>query len=35
MASVRKNGVLELRHVNKLVMEVLEMTGFAGLLKIV
>ena len=35
MASVRKNGVLELRNVNKLVMEVLEITGFAGLLKIV
>ena len=35
MASVRKNGALELSHVNKLVMEVLEMTGFAGLLKIV
>ena len=34
MAAVRKNGVLELRHVNKLVMEVLEMTGFSGLLKI-
>ena len=35
MAAVRKNGVLELSHVNKMVMEVLEMTGFAGLLKIV
>ena len=35
MACVRKNGELELRHVNKMVMEVLEMTGFAGLLKIV
>ena len=35
MATVRKNGVLELSHVSKLVMEVLEMTGFAGLLKIV
>ena len=35
MASVRKNGALELSHVNKLVMEVLEMTGFSGLLKIV
>lgn len=34
MAAVRKNGALELRHVNKLVMEVLEMTGFSGLLKI-
>lgn len=35
MASVKKNGELELSHVNKLVMEVLEMTGFAGLLRIV
>ena len=35
MAEVKKNGALELSHVNKLVMEVLEMTGFAGLLKIV
>ena len=35
MASVRKNGALELSHVNKMVMEVLEMTGFAGLLRIV
>ena len=35
MAAVKKNGVLELSHVNKMVMEVLEMTGFAGLLKIV
>ena len=35
MATVKKNGALELSHVNKLVMEVLEMTGFAGLLKIV
>ncbi len=35
MAAVRKSGTLELRHVNKMVMEVLEMTGFAGLLKIV
>ena len=34
MASVSKNGVLELHHVNKLVMEVLEMTGFVGLFKI-
>ena len=34
MAVVRKNGELKLSHVNKLVMEVLEMTGFAGLLKI-
>jgi anti-sigma B factor antagonist len=35
MATVKKNGVLELHHVDKMVMEVLEMTGFAGLLKIV
>lgn len=35
MAAVKKNGVLELSHVNKMVMEVLEMTGFTGLLKIV
>lgn len=35
MASVRRNGALKLSHVNKMVMEVLEMTGFAGLLKIV
>ena len=35
MAAVRKNGVLELSNVNILVMEVLEMTGFSGLLKIV
>ena len=35
MACVKKNGVLELSHVNKMVMEVLEMTGFSGILKIV
>lgn len=35
MATVKKNGVLELHHVDKMVMEVLEMTGFSGLLKIV
>lgn len=35
MASVKKNGVLQLCHVNKMVMEVLEMTGFSGLLTIV
>ena len=35
MAAVKNNGALELSHVNKMVMEVLEMTGFAGLLKIV
>ena len=35
MAMVKKNGTLELSHVNKLVMEVLEMTGFSGLLNVV
>ena len=35
MATVRKSGDLELRYVNKMVMEVLEMTGFSGLLRIV
>lgn len=35
MAMAKKNGSLELKNVNKLVMEVFEMTGFAGLLKIV
>ena len=35
MAAVQKNGELQLSHVNKLVMEVLEMTGFSGLLTIV
>lgn len=35
MTMVKKAGGLELKNVNKLVMEVFEMTGFAGLLKIV
>ena len=35
MAAVRKNGTVELSHVNKMVMEVLDMTGFSGLFKIV
>ena len=35
MAAVKKNMTLELSHVNKMVMEVLEMTGFSGLLTIV
>ena len=35
MAAVKKNGSLQLSHVNKMVLEVLEMTGFSGLLKIV
>lgn len=30
----KKNGTLALTHVRKMVMEVFEMTGFAGLLKI-
>lgn len=30
----KKNGELTLTNVNKMVMEVFEMTGFAGLLKI-
>ena len=30
----KKNGELVLTHVNKMVMEVLEMTGFAGLLSV-
>ena len=29
----KKNGEVVLTHVNKMVMEVLEMTGFAGLLR--
>ena len=35
MACVKRNGELELSRVNKMGMEVLDMTGFAGLLKIV
>ena len=31
----KKGGVLELKQVNRMVMEVFEMTGFAGLLKFV
>lgn len=34
IAMRKKGGELTLRGVNKLVMEVFEMTGFAGLLKI-
>ncbi len=34
MAMVKKNGSLKLTHVRKMVMEVFEMTGFAGLLTI-
>ena len=35
MAMAKKNGTMELSHVNKMVMEVLEMTGFSGLFRIV
>jgi anti-sigma B factor antagonist len=35
MEAVKKNMTLELSHVSKMVMEVLEMTGFSGLLTIV
>ena len=35
MAMRRKDGRLELKNANKLVMEVFEMTGFAGLLTII
>lgn len=33
MAMRKKNGTLVLKNVRKMVMEVFEMTGFAGLLK--
>lgn len=33
MAMRKKNGTLMLKNVRKMVMEVFEMTGFAGLLK--
>ena len=35
MALRKKEGELELKNVNKLVMEVFEMTGFAGLLRFI
>lgn len=35
MKMVKKGGSLELKKVNKMVMEVFEMTGMAGLLKFV
>lgn len=35
MVMVKKGGELELKSVNRMVMEVFEMTGFAGLLKFI
>lgn len=35
MAMRRKDGSLKLKNVNKLVMEVFEVTGFAGLLQFI
>lgn len=35
MQQTKKGGELELKNVNKMIMEVFEMTGFAGLLKFV
>ena len=35
MAMRRKNGSLKLKNVNKMVMEVFEVTGFAGLLQFI
>ena len=35
VSMAKKGGSLELKNVNRMVMEGLEMTGFAGLLKIV
>ena len=35
MAMRRKEGSLKLKNVNKMVMEVFEVTGFAGLLQII
>ena len=35
MAMRRKDGRLQLKNVNKLVMEVFEVTGFAGLLQFI
>lgn len=33
MAMKKKDGVLRIKNVNEMVMEVFEMTGFAGILK--
>lgn len=35
MAMQKKQGSLELKNVNHMIMEVFEMTGFAGLLKFI
>lgn len=35
MAMRRKDGSLKLKNVNKMVMEVFEVTGFAGLLQFI
>lgn len=35
MKMTKKGGTLEVKSVNKMVMEVFEMTGFAGLLKFI
>jgi anti-anti-sigma factor len=35
MSMKKKDGELQLKNVDKMVMEVFEMTGFAGLLKFI